>query len=154
MNHHGLSRLLQAAHRRGIPLTIHDSVVRIMSSQQVFGDAFYEVFFQRCPEVKPFFSASKMERQALLLTMAVSLIEEYYSHGYPATEKYIKYLGTQHQDRAIPRELYPKWRDAMIETLQRFFGDEWTAELATEWTNAIDRTAQVMFEGYAQRFAV
>ena len=86
--------------------------------------------------------------------MAVSVIEAYYSNAYPATEKYIKYLGTQHHNHSIPKELYPKWRETMIETLQRFFGDEWTNDLATQWTDAINRCSTIMFEGYSQRFAV
>lgn len=135
-------------------MNIHESVVRIMKSQDVFGEAFYEVFLGRYPEAQPYFSGIDMKRQALVLTMSVSLIEEYSSSGYPATEKYLKYLGSRHHRLAIPKDLYPKWREAMIETLQRFLGNEWTDELAAEWTNAINRCASVMFEGYSQRFSV
>ena len=135
-------------------MNIHDSVVRVMSSKEVFGEAFYELFFVRHPEVQAHFSGIDMKRQALLLTMAVALIEQHYSSPYPVTEKYIQHLGTQHQTRAIPKELYPKWRDTMIETLKRFFGNEWTEGLASEWTQAIDLCTRVMFEGYAQHFAV
>ncbi len=125
-----------------------------MNSQDVFGEAFYEVFLGRSPEAQSYFLGIDMKRQALVLTMSVSLIEEYYSSGYPATEKYLKYLGTRHHSHAIPKELFPKWREAMIETLRRFLASEWTDELATEWTNAIDLCAGVMFEGYSQRFTV
>ena len=135
-------------------MNIRESVVRIMKSQDVFGEAFYEVFLERYPEVQSYFQGIDMKRQALVLTIAVSLIEQYYSCGYPATEKYLKYLGTQHHNRAVPKDLYPKWREAMIETLQRFLGHEWTDELAKEWTDAIDLCANVMFEGYSQRFTV
>ena len=135
-------------------MNIHDSVVRVMNSQEVFGEAFYEVFFQRHPEARAYFSGTDMKRQALVLTMSVALIEQHYSSPYPATEKYIQHLGTQHHSRTIPKELYPKWREAMLETLQRFLGDEWTDGLAMEWTQAIDLCTRVMFEGYAQRFAV
>ena len=135
-------------------MNIHDSVAQVMNSKAAFGEAFYEVFFKRYPEVQAYFSGLDMKRQALVLTMAVAVVEQHYSSPHAATEKYIQYLGTQHYSRAIPRDLYPKWREAMLETLQRFLGDEWTDELATEWAKAINLCTEVMFEGYTERFTV
>jgi hemoglobin-like flavoprotein len=135
-------------------MDIHESVERIMQSQEVFGDAFYEVFLKKYPEVQEHFEGSDMKRQSLVLTMAVSLIEQYSSYGYPATEKYLKYLGTQHRKRAISKELYPKWRNAMLETLQRFLGEEWSEELANEWQAAFEKCIKVFFEGYEENFTV
>ena len=132
-------------------MNVHDSMERIMQSQDGFGEAFYEVFFRRCPEAQPYFKDSDMKRQALVLTMAVSLIEQYDSRGYPATGKYLQHLGAQHHGRSIPRELYPVWRDAMLETLGRFIGDDWTEELSAQWSEAIDRCSRVMFQGYERR---
>jgi len=135
-------------------VNIHESVVRVMNSNEVFGESFYRVFFERFPEVQEHFAGLDMKRQALVLTMAVALIEQHYSSPFPATEKYIKYLGTQHHSRAIPRDLYPKWREAMLETLRQFLGQDWSDALASEWTEAIDLCTDTMFERYSERFAV
>jgi hemoglobin-like flavoprotein len=135
-------------------MDIHESVERVMQSQDVFGEAFYEVFLKRYPEVQEHFHGSDMKRQSLVLTMAVSLIEQYFSYGYPATEKYLRYLGTQHHNRAISKEFYPKWRDAMLETLECFLGEEWTEDLARQWHEAFERCIRVFFEGYEERYTV
>jgi hemoglobin-like flavoprotein len=135
-------------------MRIHDSVEKILRSKEVFGRQFYEVFFRKFPEVEQYFRGIDMERQSLVLTLAVSIVEQYFTRGYPATEKYLKYLGTQHHKRGIPREVYPMWRDAMLETLQNFLGNDWDEELAGEWRAAIQRSTTLMFEGYDEYFRV
>lgn len=135
-------------------MKIHDSVEKILSSKEVFGQTFYEVFFRRFPDVQQHFRDIDMERQSLVLTLAVSIVEQYFTRGYPATEKYLKYLGTQHRKRGIPREVYPMWRDAMLESLQAFLGDEWNEQLAEEWRAAVERATSLMFEGYDEYFRV
>ena len=135
-------------------MNIHDSVEKILRSKEVFGESFYQVFFRRFPEVAQYFRDIDMERQSLVLTLSVSIVEQYFTRGYPATEKYLKYLGTQHHKRGIPRELYSMWRDAMLETLEDFLADGWNDELAAEWHAAIDRATNLMFEGYDEYFRV
>ena len=135
-------------------MRIHDSVEKILRSKEVFGESFYQVFLRRFPEVAQYFRDIDMERQSLVLTLAVSIVEQYFTRGYPATEKYLKYLGTQHRKRGIPREVYSMWRDAMLETLEGFLADGWSDELAAEWRAAIDRATNLMFEGYDEYFRV
>lgn len=133
-------------------MTIQDSVAKVLSSIRPFGEDFYEVLFRRCPEMREHFEGVDMKRQALILTMALSVIEQHYSTSYPATGEYMRYLGTKHHSRGIARELYAGWRDSMLESLERFHGAEWSEGLATEWTRAIDLCHRVMFEGYDKRF--
>jgi hypothetical protein len=90
----------------------------------------------------------------LVLTMALQVIGRCGDGGYSAVDQYLQYLGTRHSDRAIPQELYPKWRDAMLQTLERFHGDDWDAHLAQQWSQSIDTAAEIMFRGYEVRFRV
>ena len=135
-------------------MDIDQSLERILSSQESLGELFYETFLTRYPEVKKYFEGINLERQAVLLTMAAVVIAQYYSNPYPATKKYLRYLGSKHHDRNIPTELYPKWTEAMLATLKEFHGDDWDNHLAEQWTEAIAVAAERMFEGYQEHFNV
>ncbi len=129
-------------------MQIDESLDRILESQEIFGEAFYEVFLSTYPEVQEFFHGVDMQRQAVLLTMALTVVEQNYSDGHLTTKKYLRYLGRQHDERGIPKSLYSQWRDAMLETLYQFHGDDWDQQVAKQWREAIESAIQVMFEGY------
>jgi hemoglobin-like flavoprotein len=133
-------------------MDIQQSIDRIHQSQQTIGDLFYDVFLRRHPEVQVYFQGVDMQRQAVLLTMQLSIVAIYYQHRTPAAEMYLRILGTKHNDRRVPREQYPKFREVLLETLEHFHGGDWNPELATQWKTAIDMAAEKMFEGYEQRF--
>lgn len=127
---------------------------RILSQQQTFADLFYLVFLERYPDVRSHFEGVNMRHQAVLLTMALMVIERHYSGSYPATKMYLMYLGTKHHKRGIARELYPHFHDALLDTLERFHSTDWNPELAGQWSEAIARTVQAMLEGYRTHFNV
>ncbi len=135
-------------------MRIEESIDRVMRSQDVFGAAFYDIFFQRAPEMREFFRDVDMNRQSIVLTMSISLIGQNHSRRYPATERYLHYLGTQHRKWDIPRSAFPKWREAMIEALGGFHGEDWSEELAAEWRAAFDGSIAAMFDGYEHDFNV
>jgi hemoglobin-like flavoprotein len=135
-------------------MKIAESLEKVLNSKEIIGKSFYETFFANCPEVKPYFEGVNLQRQAVLVTMALIVIEQYYSNPYLATEKYVHYLGTKHHDRQIPKRLYVKWAESMLETLARFHGDEWSESLAGEWEQAICKVRDAMFQGYEEHFTV
>lgn len=135
-------------------MKIHESLELVLASKQSVGELFYDVFFTHHPDVQEHFHNVNMKRQAVLLTTALMLVERYYSRPNLTIETYLQYLGTQHHDRGIPQELYPKWIDAMLETLERFHGGDWTHELAMEWKEAFGQSIELMFEGYEQHYTV
>ena len=135
-------------------MDIDQSLERILSSQESLGDLFYDIFLTQYPEVKAYFEGLNLKRQAVLLTMSLTVIAQNYSNPYPATTKYLRYLGSKHHDRRIPTELYPKWAEAMLATLKEFHGDVWDDRLREQWAEAISQTAERMFEGYQEHFNV
>jgi hemoglobin-like flavoprotein len=73
---------------------------------------------------------------------------QYYVKSFPAIAMYLKILGEKHREWGIPREHFPKFRAAMLATLDRFHGEDWSAELAQQWKDAIDLASHKMLEGY------
>ena len=135
-------------------MDMHESLQRILASNQVIGDSFYEALLARHPEFGPYFEGIDLRRQALVLTMQMTVIDGYHRLGGPPARLYLQYLGTKHHNLGIPQELYGPFRDTLLEVLQRFLEEDWTEELAREWKTAIDDASAVMFEGYSKHFMV
>jgi hemoglobin-like flavoprotein len=135
-------------------MDMHESLQRILASKQVLGDAFYEALFARHPEFRPYFEGVDLRRQAVLLTMQLTVIDGYHRLRSPPARLYLQYLGTRHHGRGIPQELYGPFRDTLLEVLQQVLGQGCTEELAGEWKTAIDDASAVMSGGYSQRFTV
>lgn len=129
-------------------MDISQSIHEILSRDDVVADLFYDIFLDRYPEVRKYFVGVDIRQQAVVLTMMLSVIEDYYRHAYPATTRYLRLLGQRHKAREIPRELYPKFSQCLLETLQRFHGKNWNPRLAEQWQDGIAATSRVLLEGY------
>lgn len=135
-------------------MEIDESLARILQSREIFGGLFYEEFFRRFPEAAPHFQGIDMERQSLVLTMALAVVERYRAADFGAIDHYLQHLGSAHHRRAIPLDLYPKFIDAMLAALERFLGDGWSPALATAWRGALEKTVQTMLKGYERRVGI
>ena len=132
-------------------MDLSDSVKQVLAASDVFGELFYEEFFKRCPEAKAAFGDADMERQAHIITMTLTTVQQYHDGGYPAIEAYLKHLGIVHDRKDVPMETYPHWRAAMLHTLARLHGPEWNRHLASEWGVALDGALRVMLHGVEER---
>ena len=135
-------------------MEIRESLRKVLDSRELFGAIFYEEFFDRYPEAKQYFTGVDMDRQALVLTMALTVIEHHHNGSLGAVEHYLHHLGTAHHRRGIPLDLYPKWIETMLHTFQRFLGDDWEPALADQWRQALEKTYEVMQQGYERRVGI
>jgi hemoglobin-like flavoprotein len=133
-------------------MDIQESLARILERKQPVVDMFYIVFLDTYPEVRQFFARVNLKRQAVLLTAALQLSVQYYLKSFPAIAAYLKILGEKHQDWGIAAEHYPKFRAAMLDTLCRFHGDDWTPQLAEQWNDAIELASNKMLDGYTPAY--
>jgi hemoglobin-like flavoprotein len=129
-------------------MDIRDSLEHILQHKGIFGNQFYGVFFDRCPEARQYFAGVDLTSQEDQLTMALTVMERFRAKGDPAMAAYLKYLGHKHNRRAVPPELYPKFGDALLVALEQFHGADWNVTLASERRDAIACTTQVMLTGY------
>ncbi len=135
-------------------MKIQDSLQQVLASQTMFGELFYPTLFRRCPAAQQYFQDVNLQRQSVLLTMALVVIEKQYSSPFSAAEEYLKYLGSKHHARQIPQSLYADWLEAMLETLATFHGEQWDDLLEQQWRDAVNQVIGFMFEGYQQHFTV
>ena len=135
-------------------MSIDESLEMILKQKDVAADLFYVVFLDSFPEVLQYFTGVNLRRQAVLLTRALVEVKNYFTGDYAATGLYLQYLGTRHHERGIPQDLYPKFRVALLQTLERLHGNDWSQELADQWQQAIDKATEEMFKGYSQHITI
>lgn len=131
-------------------MDIQESLHRILQNQDLFGRLFYDTFFDRCPEARHYFAHVNLGQQALLLTIALKILEAHYTHGYPTTGVYLQHLGHKHHTWKVPPELYSPFGDALLAALERFHGKDWDAEAARQWLEAVERATERMLLGYRE----
>ena len=134
-------------------MELRDSVDRILDNESLVAERFYRNFFERCPEVRPLFAHLDMTTQAIMLTMALKAVREH-PKLTNASRMYLQVLGTRHRRVNVGRELYPKFLDSLLATLEEFHGPDWSEALAAQWRAAFDDAAKIMYEGYERRFHV
>ena len=130
------------------PMDISQSIREILNRDEVVADLFYDIFLDRHPEVRRFFVGVDIRQQAVVLTMMLSIIEDFYRHSYPATARYLRLVGQKHKARGIPQEMYLIFSQCLLETLARFHGQDWNESLSDEWQHGIDKAAKVMLDSY------
>ena len=129
-------------------MDLQESVECILAANVVMATSFYTTFLDRYPEVQKYFDGVNMERQGTLLTMALVVVEQYHANPYPVTARYLKELGARHRRWNIPKEHFPLFRGALLESLESFHGEGWDEALADQWQTAIDQAAEAMLRGY------
>lgn len=135
-------------------MDVRTSVAEVLNREETVTKLFYERFLSRYPDVKQVFENVDLGRQALLLSMALPVIQLHYDHDYPTTRDYLEMLGYKHKERGVPEELYPDFRDCLLDTLEQFHGEDWTEDLEQQWSDAIEKASDAMLAGYrSKRFA-
>jgi hemoglobin-like flavoprotein len=132
-------------------MDIRDSVAELLRHEEAVTKLFYDSFLSRYPDVEQVFLNVHLGRQAVLLRMAIPIIQMHYEHQYAATRDYLELLGHKHKLRGVPADLYPDFRDCLLDTFETFHGEDWTPELEAEWSAAIETAADAMLAGYHSR---
>ena len=127
-------------------MKLSESIEKIVEDESLALAGFYDRLFERYPVFKDYFSESSLQRQTAMLTMALVGVKQYPVLNAPA-HSYLKVLGTRHHDRGIPRELYPKFIEVLVETVADFHGDDWDESLGEQWTGALNLAVATMYEG-------
>ena len=128
-------------------MNIRESVDEIFHRRTRLTDRFYEVLFENCPEARRLFQGVDMNVQSIMLTMALGAIREYPDINN-AFRAYLRVMGTKHKRKGVPQELYPKFLEALLVSLEEFHGEDWSDELAGEWADACQEVTELMFDGY------
>ncbi len=130
-------------------MDISESLELVYSSSESIGHRFYDQFFADCPEAITYFEDVDMKRQAVVVTSALTLVEQYLVTPFVSTEEYFRYLGDQHQKIGIPTEMYPLWIRSMLKALAQLHGTDWDERLESQWRKGFEAATEKMLESYS-----
>ena len=133
-------------------MTLEESLADLLSQKEPVVRAFYDRFLKDVPEAVRLFAGVDLKQQALMLTMGLIVVEAHSNGDFPSIQHYLHVLGDRHREWGVPRELFPRFRDCLVETLCGWHGEDWSDSLAKAWSSAIDRAVQTMLEGYEGDF--
>ena len=126
-------------------LRLKDSFAKIAMHGDEVPLFFYSDLFIRHPEVRELFPISmKSQRDHLMVALGriVSQVDR-----ADDLSVFLIGLGRDHRKFGAVAEHYESVRDSLLATIAHFSGDAWTPELATDWTSAYSRIADIMIEG-------
>jgi hemoglobin-like flavoprotein len=115
----------------------------VTSRQPQLVHRFYEILFERYPQVKPLFGRNSAARQEEMLTAALVAVLDHLEDAAWLTST-LKQLGAKHRDYSVTAEMYGWVGASLLATLAEVAGPDWTPELAAAWTEAYGAIAGLM----------
>ncbi len=109
-------------------------------------ERFYEILFERYPDVQPLFATARMEEQRKMLLRSIALIVR----KVDDTEYLVPYLqglGKTHVAYGTKPEHYDAVGECLIAALSETAGELWTKEMEETWVEAYGVIKTTMIEG-------
>lgn len=127
---------------------LRDSFELVVDREPQLTRRFYEILFERFPQVRPMFHRKAPEAQQRMLAEALAAVLDHLEDAawLRAT---LHTMGATHVQYAVTTEMYDWVGEALLATLAEVAADAWTPELAAAWTEAYGAIAGLMIEGAA-----
>jgi hemoglobin-like flavoprotein len=131
---------------------VQQSFAQVAPIADKAAEIFYDRLFEVAPAVKPLFSGDMAEqRRKLMATLAVVVGG---LSDLPSVLPAASALAKRHVAYGARPEHYPVVGDALLWTLARGLGPQWTPEVAAAWTAAYTTLSGFMIEqAYGSRQA-
>jgi hemoglobin-like flavoprotein len=107
---------------------------------------FYEILFERYPQVKSLFGRNSQQAQQKMLTQALVMVIDHLEDGV-WLDQTLAGLGARHVGYGVTREMYDWVGDSLLATLAEIAGPDWTPEIASAWTDAYGAISGLMLAG-------
>jgi hemoglobin-like flavoprotein len=109
---------------------------------------FYEIFFERYPEVRPMFGRAPagIARQEKMLTDALVAVLDHLEDA-PWLQETLFALGEKHVGYGVRDEMYGWVGQCLLAALAEAAGDAWTKEVEAQWGEAFGAIQSMMLAG-------
>jgi hemoglobin-like flavoprotein len=105
--------------------------------------SFYDLLFERYPQVKPLFSRNARRKQEEMLAQALVAVMDHLEDA-PWLTQTLRGLGEKHKEYGVTREMYDWVGDALLTTLSEAVGPEWTPAVRAAWVEAYGAIVSLM----------
>jgi len=131
---------------------VQSTFTKVARIAEIAADLFYARLFELDPELKPMFKGD-MKRQGMMLMSMLSTAVRGLSHP-DALVPVVKGLGRRHVGYGVKDEHYTVVGQALIDTLARGLGPDFTDEARDAWLAAYSLLSTVMKAGAAEAMDV
>jgi hemoglobin-like flavoprotein len=125
---------------------LRDSFELVVERQPALTTRFYEILFERYPQVKPLFGRNTSAHQAQMLTSALVAVLEHLEDAPWLTET-LGAMGKKHVDYGVTGEMYSYVGASLLAALAEAAGKQWTPETEAAWVAAYGAIAGLMQAG-------
>ena len=126
-------------------------VARTVHHDTALSSAFYQLLFERHPDLRALFPADMAHQLEKFVTeleaLAVCL------PNLSAFEERARHLGDRHHAYGVRARHYPMVRDALLDALRDHLAPDFDADDRLAWARAFNLLTEMMLEG-AERLAV
>jgi hemoglobin-like flavoprotein/uncharacterized protein YjbI with pentapeptide repeats len=125
---------------------VQKSFASIRLDKDAFTEAFYQELFKRGPQLQPLFGQVDIRKQGVKLQATLALLVENLRKPQEL-EKILGPLGRKHVGYGANAENYPLVGEALLATMQRFLGEDWTPPVALAWSETLESVQAIMLQG-------
>lgn len=131
----------------GLDATVlRQSLELVASREPLITKRFYEILFQRYPQVQPLFSRNAPEKQQKMLQDAIIAVVDHVEDATWLKEN-LGAIGRKHLDYGVTPEMYGWVGASLLATLKEIAGPDWTPPVEKAWTDAYGAITGLMLEG-------
>jgi hemoglobin-like flavoprotein len=120
------------------------SIIKIQADE--FTESFYQILFEKYPDIRPLFLSTDMNKQKEKLIESLDLVLVNV-HNPKAFNSILKDLGKRHVKYGAVLTDYPLVGDALLQALEKHLGKDWTPNVKQAWSLAYKTIADTMAEG-------
>jgi len=132
---------------------VQSSFAKVVPIAETAASLFYQDLFETAPEVKPYFANADMADQGKKLMTTLGVVVRGLGNldmVLPAARQ----LAERHVDYGVKAEDYPKVGSALIRTLEKGLGNDFTPDVRAAWLSAYTALSEVMIDAaYGSREA-
>ena len=131
---------------------LRGSLELVSGREALITTRFYEILFDRYPQVKPLFTGNSAEQAKMLQDAIVAVLDHLEEPAW--LQEQLHTLGARHVGYGITAEMYPWVAECLIATLAELAGDDWTIEMQGAWEDALKAISSLMLEAYPKTASV
>jgi hemoglobin-like flavoprotein len=128
---------------------LRDSFRRLVPRTDALAQTFYDLLFDRYPEVLPLFDGVRFDEQRNKLVRALTLVVRHLEQP-EFLRAYLQGLGAIHLAYGVAPAHYHGVRECMLAALAQTAGHRWSADEEAAWRGALELIADAMLTGAAK----
>jgi hemoglobin-like flavoprotein len=121
---------------------VQKSFQKVVPISATAADLFYNRLFEIAPETRALFPADMTEQKAKLMAMLGTAVTNL--HQLDTILPAVKALGQRHKGYGVTADQYAPVGAALLWTLEKGLGPDWTPEVKAAWTETYTALAGVM----------